>query len=282
MSKLFRNKLLRRITILATILIVIFAFTVYQDHKTLVESGAGATLNPIQKVIYSANKRVEGFIDFYLRYDEVKLTNKELLVENQELNQKLRDYDAIKDENLKLKELYEITERSDKYTYEGANIIGSSGGGIISSYLIDKGEDDGLLTGMAIMTEKGIVGQITKTAKNWSTIETLSSENVTIHVMTTEDHQNSGILKGHIGQGQRQMAKISYLPVDSTIKEGDQVITSGLGGFYPPNIFVGVVTKVNEDKGNLMKTAIVEPAVDFSGAELLFVIIPKNPEEGSY
>ncbi len=282
MSKLFRNKLLRKITILATILVVVFGITVYQDHKSLVESGAGATLNPIQKVIYSVNKRVEGFIDFYLRYDEVKLTNKELLTENQELNQKLRDYDALKNENLKLKEIYEITERSENYTYEGANIIGNAGGGIISSYLIDKGEDDGLLPGMAIMTEKGIVGQITKTAKTWATIETLSSENITIHVMTAENHQNSGILKGHVGQGQKQMAKISYLPVDSTIQEGDQVITSGLGGFYPPDIYVGTVTKVNEDKGNLMKTAIVEPAVDFKGTEILFVIIPKNPEEGSY
>lgn len=282
MSKLFRNKLLRRITIIAAVFLVVFGITVYQDHKSLVESGAGATLNPLQKVIYSTNKRVESFIDFFLRYDEVKLTNKELLEENQELNRKLRDYDALKKENLQLKELYDITERDEKYTYEGANVIGNSGGGILTSYLIDKGEEHGLKPGMAIMTEKGIVGQITKTARTWSTVETLSSENISIHVMTAEDHKNSGILKGHVGQGQKQMAKITYLPVDSTIKEGDQVITSGLGGFYPPDIYVGTVTKVNEDKGNLMKSAIVEPAVDFKGAELLFVIIPKNQEEGSY
>ncbi len=282
MSKLFRNKLFLKIAIITTILLVIFGNTVYQDHKSLVESGAGASLNPIQKVIYSTNKRVEGFIDFFLRYDEVKLNNKELLQENQELNQKLRNYDGLKDENLKLKEVFNIMERNDKYTYEGANIIGNAGGGIITSYLIDKGENDGVLPGMAIMTEKGIVGQITKTAKTWSTVETLSSENITIHVMTAENHQNSGILKGHIGQGQRQMGKITYLPVDSTIKEGDQVITSGLGGFYPPDIYVGKVTKVNEDRGNLMKIAIVEPAVDFKGTEILFVIIPKDTKEGSY
>ncbi|NLB19645.1 MAG: rod shape-determining protein MreC [Clostridium sp.] len=282
MSGLFRNKLLRRITILAAILLVIFGITVYKDHKSLIESGAGATLNPVQKVIYSTNKRVESFIDFFLRYDEVKLTNKELSEENVTLSQKLRDYDALKNENLKLKEMFEISERSEQYTYQGANVIGNVGGGILTSYLIDIGEDHGLLPGMAIMTEQGIVGQITKTAKTWSTVETLSSENISIHVTTAEEHKNSGILKGYTGQGQKQMAMISYLPVDSTIKEGDQVITSGLGGFYPPDIYVGTVTKVNEDKGNLMKTAIVEPAVDFKGIELLFVIVPKNVEEGSY
>lgn len=282
MSKLFRNKLLRRITILVAILVVIFGITVYRDNKSLMESGAGATLNPIQKVIYSTNKRVESFIDFFLRYDEVKMTNVNLLEENLELNRKLRDYDALKNENIKLKEMFEITERSENYTYEGANVIGNAGGGILTSYLIDKGEDSGLKTGMAIMTEQGIVGQITKTAKSWSTIETLSSENISIHVMTAEDHKNSGILKGYIGQGQKQMAMITYLSVDSTIKEGDQVITSGLGGFYPPDIYVGTVTRVNEDKGNLMKTAIVELAVDFIGIEILYAIIPNDTEEGSY
>lgn len=282
MSNLFRNKLLRRITILAAILLVIFGITVYRDNKSLIESGAGATLNPVQKVIYSTNKRVESFIDFFLRYDEVKVMNKELLEENQAIMQKIREYDTLKNENLKLKEMFEITERSEQYTYLGANVIGNVGGGILTSYLIDKGENHGLLPGMAIMTEQGIVGQITKTAKTWSTVETLSSENISIHVMTAQEHKDSGILKGYTGQGQKQMAMISYLPVDSTIKEGDQVITSGLGGFYPPDIYVGTVTKVNEDKGNLMKTAIVEPAVDFKSIEILFVIVPKNGEEGTY
>ena len=127
MSGLFRNKLLRRITILAAILLVIFGITVYKDHKSLIESGAGATLNPVQKVIYSTNKRVESFIDFFLRYDEVKLPNKELSEENVTLSQKLLYYEALKIQNLKLKEMFEISERSEQYTYQGANVIGNVG-----------------------------------------------------------------------------------------------------------------------------------------------------------
>lgn len=282
MAELLKNKLSRRIMILTAILLVIFGITVYKDNKTLVESGAGAALNPVQKVIYSTNKRLESFIDFFLRYEDVKLENEQLLVENIELQAKLRNYESLKEENEKLKDMFSIKDRQDQYDYVGTNVIGTSGGGIISAYIIDKGEDDGLLKGMAMMTEEGIVGQITETAKTWSVVETLSSENISIHVTTVEDRENSGILEGHVGSGQKQMAKISFLPMDSTIKEGDNIVTSGLGKFYPPDIYVGKVLKVNEDKGNLMKTAIIETAVNFKDSRILYVIVPKNIEDVEY
>ena len=267
---------------MTVVLLVIFGITVYKDNKSLVESGAGAALNPVQKVIYSTNKRMESLIDFFLRYEEVKSENEQLLLDNIELESKLRSYASLDEENLKLKEMFDIKNRQDQYDYLGANVIGRTGGGIITSYIIDKGENEGLLAGMAIMSQEGIVGQITETAKTWSIVETLSSENIAIHVTTVEDNKNSGILEGHIGSGQKQMAKISYLPIESSIKEGDSLVTSGLGKFYPPDFYIGKVVRVDEDKGNLMKTAIVETAVDFNDARMLFVILPKNIEDVEY
>lgn len=282
MADLLKDKLYRKIIILAAVLVVIFGITVYKDNKSLVESGAGAALNPVQKVIYSTNKRMESLIDFFLRYEDVKQENEELLIANIELEAKLRSFDSMSEENEKLKEMFEFKNRQDQYDYLGTNVIGKSGSGIITSYIIDKGEDDGLRRGMAVMSQEGIVGQITETAKTWSMVETLSSENISIHVTLVEDKENSGILEGHVGSGRKQMAKISYLPIDSSVKEGDNVVTSGLGRFYPPDFFVGKVVKVTEDKGNLMKTAIVETAVNFDDAHMLFVIMPKNIGDVEY
>ena len=282
MAKLLKNKLSRKIVILTAILLVLFGITVYKDNKSLVESGAGAALNPVQKVIYSTNKRMESLIDFFLRYEDVKNENEKLLLENIELEAKLRSYDSLQQENEALREMFSIKNRQDQYEYLGTNVIGRTGGGIITSYIIDKGSDEGLKAGMAVMSQEGIVGQVTETAATWSVVETLSSENISIHVTTAEDKMNSGILEGHIGSGQKQMAKISYLPIDSTIKEGDAVVTSGLGRFYPPDFFIGEVVRVEEDKGNLMKTAIVETAVNFNDTRMLFVILPKNMEDVEY
>jgi rod shape-determining protein MreC len=282
MAGLLKNRLSRKIVFLTVVLVVIFGITVYKDNKSLVESGAGAALNPVQKVIYSTNRRMESFIDFFLRYEEVKNENEQLLLDNIELEANLRSFASLEEENQKLKDMFSIKNRQDQYDYLGANVIGRTGGGIITSYIIDKGEDEGLLAGMAIMSPEGIVGQITETAKTWSIVETLSSENISIHVTTVEDKKNSGILGGHVGSGQKQMAKISYLPIDSTIKAGDSLVTSGLGKFYPPDFYIGEVVRVDEDRGNLMKTAIVETAVDFNDTRLLFIILPKNIEDVEY
>lgn len=267
---------------MTAVLIMLFGYTVYKDQKTLVESGAGAALNPVQSVLYSANKRIESLIDFFLRYEDIKVENEALLLENIELKANLRNFDTLQDENRRLKKMFDFKNRTEQYDYVGVNVIGRSGGGIITSYIIDKGENDGLLTGMVVMTEEGILGQITETAATWSEVETLSSENIAIHVKSLEDPSNSGILEGHIGSGQKQMAKISYLPMDASIKEGDPVVTSGLGKFYPPDFLVGTVVRVEEDKGNLMKTAIVEPAVDFKRASMLYVVKPKSMEDVEY
>ena len=282
MRNLFGNKLTRNVMILSAILIVLFGFTVYKDSKTLIESGAGAALNPVQKVLYSANKRVENFIDFYLRYETVKADNETLLKENIELNEKLRNYDILVEENKSLTEMFSFKNRRNEYNYVGANIIGNSGGGIITSYTIDIGSKDGVKKGMAVMTPDGIVGQVTDVALTYSLVETLSSENVSIHVTTVENAENTGILVGYQGADKKQMAKINYLPIDSSIKEGDSIVTSGLGKFYPPNIFVGTVTKIIEDKGNLMKTAIIETKVNFKGIQSLYIIIPKDSESVEY
>lgn len=282
MRNLFGNKLTRNVTILSAILIVLFGFTVYNDNKTLIESGAGAALNPVQKVLYSANKRVENFIDFYLRYETVKDENETLLKENIELNEKLRNYDILVEENKNLTEMFSFKNRRNEYNYVGANVIGNSGGGIITSYTLDIGSKDGVKKGMAVMTPEGIVGQVTDVALTYSLVETISSENVSIHVTTVENTENTGILVGYQGADKKQMAKINYLPIDSSIKEGDSIVTSGLGKFYPPNIFVGTVTKIIEDKGNLMKTAIIETTVNFKGIQSLFIIVPKDSESVEY
>lgn len=115
MRNLFGNKLTRNVIFLSAILIVLFGFTVYKDNKTLIESGAGAALNPVQKILYSANKRVENFIDFYLRYEDVKVENEALLKENIELNEKLRNYDVLVEENKNLTEMFSFKNRRNEY-----------------------------------------------------------------------------------------------------------------------------------------------------------------------
>ncbi|MEA4826263.1 MAG: rod shape-determining protein MreC, partial [Clostridium sp.] len=76
--------------------------------------------------------------------------------------------------------------------------------------------------------------------------------------------------------------KLNYLPLNSKVKGGDMVLTSGLGQLYPKERKGGKVIAIEEDKGKLIKNALIEPSVDFNKLEELFVVIPKNDREVKY
>ena len=74
----------------------------------------------------------------------------------------------------------------------------------------------------------------------------------------------------------KNLTQLSNIPMDSAIKEGDIILTSGLGSMYPKGIRIGEVTSVEVDNVGIMKKAVVKPYVDFNKLQELFVIVPKE------
>ena len=68
--------------------------------------------------------------------------------------------------------------------------------------------------------------------------------------------------------------------MNSTIKEGETVVTSGLGGYYPKGIRIGEVISVQSDDVKVMKTAILKTYVDFNNLQELFVVVPPSERDG--
>ena len=81
-------------------------------------------------------------------------------------------------------------------------------------------------------------------------------------------------------ENNKLLAEIQRLSVDSGIKKDDVIVTSGLGRIYPSGIRIGKVLSVHEDKGEVMKSAIIEPYVDFSKIEEVFIVVPTDTENG--
>lgn len=279
--KLFKNKLTVTIVVLSVTFLGLIIYTASKDTKGL-EGNAGELLNPMQRIIYNINNKAKNFVDFFLNFSEVKNTNAELVKENNQLKNELATYSNLKEENERLKSLLEFKDQNDEYTYLATNIIGNTPGGILDGYIVDKGEKDGVEKGMVVIAAEGLVGQVTTVGKNWSIIQCIINENVAVSVMSENSGENTGVLQGYVDSKNRNLTKVNYLPIDSDIKEGDVILTSGLGLVYPKEIRVGKVISVEEDKVKVMKSAIVEPYVDFNKLEELLIIVPKDKKEIKY
>ncbi|WP_288222342.1 rod shape-determining protein MreC [uncultured Clostridium sp.] len=280
--KLHKNKLAATVIVLSVAFLGIIIYTINNEQKDAVSNGVGSAINPLQKVVYNINDKIKGGLDFLLNFSKVKQENEELTKENIELKNKLLEYDKFKEENDRLREVLNFKNSKNNYDYVGCDIIGYSGESLSDGYIIDKGENDGLKKDMVVISDKGLVGQVTSTGSNWAIVESLLNENIAVSVMVNSTRETTGILKGYVTRTKSGLTKVTNLPLDSEIKEGDVILTSGLGQIYPKEIRIGEVVSVESDEIKVMKTAIVKPYVDFNKLEELFVIIPKETREVKY
>lgn len=275
--KLLKNKLTVTIIVLSVAFLGLIVFTVKRDSKGL-ESGVGSALNPIQKVAYNINRGFKDFVDFFLNFSDVREENKTLTKENKKLEDEITKYSKLEEENEDLRKMFDLKNQDDEYNYIGTNIVGVSGGNILNGYIVDKGKNDGIEKGMIVISPDGIVGQVTNTGNNWSIIECIINENVKVAVMVESTRENTGILQGYKDHSNSNLTEVVNLPINSAIKEGDVILTSGLGN-YPKEIKVGEVVSVSEDKVKVMKSAVVKPYVNFDKLDKLFIIAPKVKRE---
>lgn len=280
--KLLKNKLAVTIIELSVTFLGLIVYTVKRENKNIIESGAGSTLNPLQSIIYKGTNKVKETLDFFLNFSDVKAENKELIKKNEELEDKLLTYSDLKDENERLRQILNFTEERNNYNYIACDIIGYSGGNFLDGYIVNKGKNADIQKGMIVIASQGLVGQVTNVGENWSIIQSLVNENISVSVMVESTRDATGYLKGFKDSQNRNLAKVYDLPMESEIKEGDVIMTSGVGMIYPKEIKIGEVISVEEDKVKVMKTAVVKPYVDFNKLEELFIVSPKDTREIKY
>ncbi|GEP63162.1 cell shape-determining protein MreC [Clostridium beijerinckii] len=280
--KLLKNKLAVTIIVLSVSFLGLIVYTVRKENRSIIESGAGSTLNPVQSLLYSGTSRIKETLDFFLNFSEVKAQNKELIKENQELENELASYSDLKEENDRLRQVLNFQEERNNYNYVACDIIGYSGGNFLDGYVVNKGKNDNIQKGMIVIAAQGLVGQVTSVGSNWCIVQSLINENIAVSVMDQSTRDATGYIKGFKDSTGENLAKVYDLPMNSDVKEGDVIMTSGVGMLYPKEIRIGEVISVEEDKVKVMKNAVVKPYVDFNKLEELFIVSPKDTREIKY
>lgn len=172
----------------------------------------------------------------------------------------------------KLRDLVDLDEQYGEYEKVGARIIGRDSGNWYSSFMIDKGADDGLTVDMNVIAGGGLVGRITSVGPNWARITSIISDNSNVSAMTLATEDNL-MVRGDLQLMADGVISFGQL-VDSqnVVVEGDKIVTSNISDKYLPNILIGYIHTINRDANNLTKSGYITPAVDFEHLGEVLVI----------
>lgn len=280
--KLFKNKLTVTIIVLSVSFLMLIAYSFKRNSASFVEDGVGTTLNTVQGFFYKINDNIKDFLGFVVNFSDVKSENAALKDRNSQLEKKALLYDSLKKENDELKKELNFQTDRDEFKYIGCEIIGNSGGNVLKSYIISRGSKDGIAKGMAVLNADGLIGIISSVSTNYSTVETICNESTAVAASINRTGDNSGVLKGYVDSDNENLAQLIMLPLNTDIKNGDVILTSGIGQYYPKNILIGKVISVQTNASKGEKQAIVKPYVNFDKLERVTVVIPKDKREIKY
>jgi len=153
-----------------------------------------------------------------------------------------------------------------------AAVIGRDPSPFLHFVIINRGSNDGVLRGMPVVTDQGLVGRVDAVIADAARVQLITdaASNVNIRLQNAEkDASLVGSVTGDV--------TLDLIPQDTTIEVGDLVLTSGLGGGYPPDLIVGQVVNIRSRDFDLFKQATVQPVVDFNDLKIVLVIVNFKP-----
>ncbi len=165
---------------------------------------------------------------------------------------------------------YARTEPENKYV--AASVIGRDPSPFLSYIIIDHGSDDGILYGMPVVTQQGLVGKVVAVTATAARVQLITDANSNVNIKL----KNAGVAGQAAGSVTGDMS-LEMVSTSAQLTEGDLVLTSGLGGSYPSDIVIGQILSPTKSENDLYYTAVIQPSVDFSNLEAVLVITNFKP-----
>lgn len=259
--------------VLSLICVVLMGISFVSDKiNGPLRSVANITIIPMQKGINTFGIWMNDLTRNFETLEELRAENKELQEKVADLTTKNNLLQQEKHEMDRLRELFELDQKYGDYPKVGARVTANDTGNWFSSFVIDKGSNDGISVDMNVMAGTGLVGIITEVGPNWSRVRSIidDSSNVSAIVQSTSD---TCIVSGDLTLMQDGKIRFEHLSLnDSVIDPGEQIVTSHISSKYLPGILIGYVYDIQTDANNLTRSGHITPAVDFQHMQEVLVI----------
>ena len=168
--------------------------------------------------------------------------------------------------------LVDFSQGSPESVYKAASVIGRDPSPFLHYIIINSGSNDGLRRGMPVVTNQGLIGRVDAVIADAARVQLVTDPSSAVNIRL-QNADTDAVLVGSV-TGDLALEMISQ---DVNIQEGDVVLTSGLGGDYPPDLLVGQLFNLRKRDYELFQQASVQSTVDFSRLEIVLVIMNFKP-----
>jgi rod shape-determining protein MreC len=229
-------------------------------------------LVPVQRVLADVGAAGDRFASAITQIDRLREDNTRLQTENDRLtldNVRLREQAIVGQQAERLLTL----QRTVPFESVPAPVIARDPTGILHSIVLGIGTDDGVKVGHVVLSDQGLVGRVSEVGTNYSKV-LLVTDSSSIVSALVQGSRATGIVRGQFGDS----LIMDWLLQTEPVKEGDVVITAGLGigdqlrSLYPKGLVIGTIAQVQTAEAAAYNRAIITPAVDLRRLEHVLVV----------
>ena len=210
--------------------------------------------------------------DIQKTYEENKLLNSYI----DEIESLPSQYEELERKNKELEKLLETTQNlQQNFETIQASVINRESSTWYDQVIVDKGEKDGVKINQAVVTADGLIGVVRETTKSSSTVELLSAKTRLNYVSASLKSSNEllGVIDGMDEETNTLLLK--QIPHNVKLEEGEEIVTSGLGGVIPGGLSIGKVKDVKSQDYGLTVTAYLEPSANFYQINYVIIVEEK-------
>jgi len=269
-----RRPFLLLVALLSSLLVLMSSQVRTIRGTTLLEDTLLNFAAPFIRGVSGGAGSVAGVWGSYVDLRGVRSENQVLRSRMEQLEEKGREGEEFRMENLRLRELLGL-KRSQEYPSVAAEVLALGSAGQSRTALIGRGARDGVRRNMPVVNRQGVVGRVIAVGDRMAKIQLLIDPSSGV-AGVFQRARGQGMVVGMGDEG----CRMEYVSELENVEVGDVVVTSGLDRIYPKGITVGVVSSV-EEGDQLTQSITIRPEVDFRRLEEVLVLLrPETKEPG--
>jgi rod shape-determining protein MreC len=244
-------------------------------HLVKIRQFLSVVAYPVQVAVASPFDGWKWFRDSVTTRDVLRSDKATLEAELRVAQFRLLRYEALEAETQRLRALRDNTAGiTDRFVI--GDVMSVDLDAFRERVLVNKGARDGVYVGQAVVDSGGVFGQVARVGELTSEVILVSDA---AHAIPVQINRN-GLRTVAVGTGDTNRLKLPYLPTSADVVAGDLLVTSGLGGGFPPGYPVGTIAEVKRDPAQSLADVEVKPAAVLDRSkELLFVWLKAQPAD---